>query len=137
MNGPERAFPLVESSHFIGFALSFATIAIVDLRLPGIAMRWLNASELDADLHMWTWFGFAVMLTSGPLMFSADAVNYHHNLAFQFKNDLPVVRPCIPLHGAPHRDPRFGPTVTGKARGAASLALWTSVVAGGRMIAFV
>ena len=33
MNGPEWAFPVVESLHFMGFALSIGTIAIVDLRL--------------------------------------------------------------------------------------------------------
>jgi len=61
------------------------TIAIVDLRLLGIAMRVHSASELAADRHIWTRTGLAVMLISGPLMFTADAINYHHNPAFQFK----------------------------------------------------
>jgi hypothetical protein len=34
MNGPEWAFPVVESLHFVWLALSVGTIAIVDLRLP-------------------------------------------------------------------------------------------------------
>ena len=44
MNGPEWAFPVVESLHFIGFALLIGTIAIVDLRLLGIGMRRQTAA---------------------------------------------------------------------------------------------
>lgn len=137
MNGPEWAFPVVESLHFFGFALSVGTIAIVDLRLLGITMRQLNASELDADLHLWTWIGFAVMLTSGPLMFSADAVNYRHNPAFQFK--MICLSLALVFHFTVHRIATRASArpLLARLAGAMSLALWTCVVAGGRMIAFV
>ena len=137
MNGPEWTFPVVESLHFIGFALSVGTIAIVDLRMLGIAMRRLNAIELDADLRMWTWTGFAVMLTSGPLMFSADAVNYHHNPAFQFK--MICLSLALVFHFTVHRIATRASArpLLAKLAGAVSLSLWTCVVAGGRMIAFV
>src|SRR5690348_15936655 len=85
VNGPEWAFPLIQSLHFMGFALSIGTIAIVDLRLLGLGMRRHTASELAADLNRWTWAGFVVMLITGPLMFSADPVVYHNNPSFQFK----------------------------------------------------
>src|ERR1700681_880981 len=85
MNGPEWAFPVVESLHFMGLALSIGTIAIVDLRLLGLGMRRQTASELAADLAPWTRSGLVVMLITGPLMFSADAVNYHYNPSFQLK----------------------------------------------------
>ena len=137
MNGPEWAFPAVESLHFIGLALSIGTIAIVDLRLLGVAMRRQSASELAGDLGLWTRIGLAVMLTTGPLMFSADAVNYHHNLAFQFK--MLVLLLALAFHFTVHRRAirsATSPLVT-KVVGAASLVLWTCVVAGGRMIAFV
>ena len=85
MNGPEWAFPIVESLHFIGLALSIGTIAIIDFRLLGIGMGRQSASELAADLAPWTRAGIGVMFVTGLLMFSADAVNYHTNAAFQFK----------------------------------------------------
>src|SRR5690349_1958687 len=85
MNGPEWAFPVVESLHFVGFAFSIGTIAIVDLRLLGLAMRRQSPAELAADLDPWTNLGFALMLITGPLMFSADAVMYPYNPSFQFK----------------------------------------------------
>src|SRR5215471_15562347 len=85
MISAEWVFPTVQSLHFIGFALSIGTIAIVDLRLLGWGMRRQTATELAADLNRWTNAGLAVMLITGPLMFSTDAVTYHYNPSFQFK----------------------------------------------------
>ena len=137
MNGPEWAFPVVQSLHFMGFALSIGTIAMVDLRLLGIGIRRQTACELAGDLNRWTWLGIAVMLITGPLMFSADAVNYHSNPSFQFKMiclSLALLFQ-ITLH---RRATRSGtPPLMAKLAGGVSLALWTAVVAGGRMIAFV
>jgi hypothetical protein len=137
MNGPEWAFPVVESLHFIGFAFSIGTIAIVDLRLLGLAMRHQSPAELAADLDRWTWAGFALMLITGPLMFSADAVRYHENPSFQFKMICLLV--ALLFHFTIHRkvirsEP---PAAAAKLAGGLSLLLWTAVVAGGRMIAFV
>jgi hypothetical protein len=137
MNGPEWAFPVVQSIHFIGFALSIGTIAIVDLRLLGLAMRRQTASQLAEDLAPWTLAGFVVMLTTGFLMFSADAVVYHVNPSFQFKMTCLFV--ALLFHFTLHRKATglaVSP-VAARLAGALSLVLWTAVVAGGRMIAFV
>jgi hypothetical protein len=137
MNGPEWAFPVVQSLHFIGFALSIGTIAMVDLRLLGLGMRRQTAAELASDLNRWTLIGIAVMLITGPLMFSADAVRYHVNPSFQFK--MYCLMTALLFHFTVHRwavRPAASPVLT-KVAGALSLLLWTGVVAGGRMIAFV
>src|SRR5262249_11519015 len=137
MNGPEWAFPVVQSLHFIGFALSIGTIAMVDLRLLGLGMRRQTATELASDLNRWTLIGIAVMLITGPLMFSADAVRYHVNPSFQFK--MYCLMAALMFHFTVHRwavRPDASPVLT-KTAGALSLLLWTGVVAGGRMIAFV
>ena len=137
MNGPEWAFPIVESLHFMGLALSIGTIAIVDLRLLGIGMRRQTASQLAADLDPWTRSGLAVMLITGPLMFSADAVVYHNNPAFQFKMTCLLL--ALLFHFTIHRKVTRSDVSPMAARlaGGLSLALWTAVVGGGRMIAFV
>jgi len=137
MNGPEWAFPVVESLHFMGFALSIGTIAIVDLRLLGLVLRRHAASELASDLERWTRIGLAVMLITGPLMFSADAVRYHYNPSFQFK--MTCLAAALLFQFTVHRRAtRSGtPPLLAKLAGGVSLALWTAVVAGGRMIAFV
>jgi hypothetical protein len=137
MNGPEWAFPIVESLHFMGLALSIGTIAITDLRLLGIGMRRQTASELAADLDPWTWAGLALMLITGPLMFSADAVNYHYNPAFQFK--MTCLLAALLFHFTVHHKVTTSEVspLAAKLTGGLSLALWTAVVGAGRMIAFV
>src|SRR5215510_3175015 len=85
MNAAEWVFPVVQSFHFVGFALSIGTIAMVDLRLLGLGSPRLKPAELAADLEPWTKAGIVVMLITGPLMFSTDAVAYHFNPSFQFK----------------------------------------------------
>jgi hypothetical protein len=137
MNAYEWVFPAVQSLHFIGFALSIGTIAIVDLRLLGFGMRRQTPGELAADLEPWTRAGIAVMLITGPLMFSTDAVAYHFNPAFQFK--MVCLMLALLFHFTLHRRAvRQGvPPVAAKLAAGLSLLLWSAVVAGGRMIAFI
>jgi hypothetical protein len=137
MNSSEWVFPIVQSLHFIGFALSIGTIAMVDLRLLGVGMLRQSAADLAADLEPWTRLGIVIMLTTGPLMFSTDAVAYHFNPSFQFK--MTCLALALLLHFTVHRRavrPGVSPLA---AKGAAviSLVLWSLVVAGGRMIAFI
>ena len=137
INSYEWVFPAVQSLHFIGFAMSIGTIAIVDLRLLGLGMRHQPPAELAADLAPWTHVGIAVMLTTGPLMFSTDAVAYHFNPSFQFK--MACLMLALLFHFTLHRRavrPDV-PPIAAKLAAATSLLLWTAVVAGGRMIAFI
>jgi len=137
MNSAEWVFPAVQSLHFIGFALSIGTIAIVDFRLLGFGRRFIGAPELAADLAPLTLAGIAVMLTTGPLMFSTDAVSYHLNPAFRFK--MMTLLAALLFHFTLHRRavrPNTSP-LAAKAAASISLLLWSGVVAGGRMIAFI
>jgi len=137
VNSYEWVFPLVQSLHFIGFAMSIGTIAIVDIRLLGLGMRRQPAAQLDADLKPWTRAGITVMLITGPLMFSTDAVAYHYNPSFQFK------MVCLTLALLMHFTLRRravqpdAPPIAAKLAATTSLLLWAAVVAGGRMIAFI
>jgi hypothetical protein len=137
MNAAEWVFPAVQSFHFVGFAMSIGTIAIVDLRLLGLGNRRFTTAELAADLAPWTKAGIAVMLITGPLMFSTDAVAYHFNPSFQFK--MVCLTLALLFHFTLHSRavrPDASPVVAKLAAGV-SLLLWSAVVFGGRFIAFV
>jgi len=137
MNKGEWVFPAVQSVHFIGFAMSIGTIAIVDFRLLGFGKTRVETAELAAGLAKWTWAGIAVMLITGPLMFSTDAVGYPNNPAFQFK--MACLALALLFHFTLHRlavRPNAAP-VFAKVSAVISLVLWSAVVAGGRMIAFI
>ena len=49
------AFPTIESFHVIAAALVVGTIAIVDLRLLGLASTGRGFTELSRDVLPWTW----------------------------------------------------------------------------------
>jgi hypothetical protein len=137
MNSYEWVFPIVQSMHFVGFAMLIGTIAIVDLALLGFGMRRQRPGELAADLAPWTRVGLVVILITGPLMFSTDAVAYHYNPSFQFKMECLVLALLFnfTLHRWAVR--ADASPILSKMTAVTSLALWTCVVCAGRMIAFV
>ena len=137
INAYEWIFPAIQSVHFIGFAVSIGSIAMVDLRLLGFGMKRQAPAELAADLNRWTLLGIAMMLVTGFLMFSTDAVTYHNNPSFQIKMTSLMV--ALVFHFTIRRwavRPGTGP-VGAKLAAGASLLLWTTVLMAGRMIAFV
>jgi len=53
-------FPMIESTHVIGLALVFGTIAVIDLRLLGIASTQRSFHRMASDILKWTWGAFAL-----------------------------------------------------------------------------
>ena len=78
-------FPLIESVHVIGLTMVFGTIAIVDLRLLGIASTRRSFKRVAADVLKWTWSAFALTVATGFLMFITNAAVYYHNSFFRTK----------------------------------------------------
>jgi len=137
LNNNEWSFPLLEIIHILGFALSIGTIAVIDLSLLGVGIKRATPAQLNKDLAPWTLVGLAVMLITGPLIFSSDPNMYLRNASFRFKIGALLV--AILYNYTIHRwtvkaDP--APS-SAKLVGVLSLALWVSVVAGGLFIAFV
>src|SRR5262245_54007889 len=76
-------WPAAETLHFIGLAMLIGVIALMDLRLLGVAKRLPFA-----PLHRLLPFavsGFALCLITGTLFFAGDPFQYIHNAVFQFK----------------------------------------------------
>jgi hypothetical protein len=125
LNTNEWAFPVCEVLHIIGFAIAIGTITMVDLRLLG------------KDTAPWTLGGLALVLISGPLIFSSDPNLYLHNQSFRFKITALVL--AIIFNYTIHRWVALKNSSGGVAAltGIISLVLWVSVVFGGIFIAFV
>ena len=81
-------FPMLESMHVIGLAIVFGTIAIMDLRLLGLASVNRPFHKVAADILKWTWIAFIITFLTGGLMFSTNATAYFHNSVFQAKMAL-------------------------------------------------
>jgi len=136
-------FPMIESTHVIGLALVFGTIAVIDLRLLGIASTQRSFHRMASDILKWTWGAFALTALTGSLMFITNATVYYHNFFFRMKMLLLALTGINMLffeltagrtiHGwdrAPSA-PRAG-----KAVAALSLAMWIGIICMGRLIGF-
>src|SRR3954469_7583387 len=84
-------FPLLESIHVLGLGLVFGTIAIVDLRLLGLASTRRSFVRMANDILKWTWAAFAITALTGVLMFITNAGVYYHNAVFRTKMLMLVV----------------------------------------------
>jgi len=137
LNNNEWAFPLCEIIHILGFAFSIGTVALVDLRLLGLAFKSQPASKVLKDTAPWTLVGLVVMWISGPLIFSSDPVMYLNNASFRFK--IGALLLAMIYNYTIHRKVAMSEAKGAGAKLTAiiSLALWVSVVAGGLFIAFV
>jgi len=137
LNTNEWAFPVCEVLHILGFATLIGTITMVDLRLIGIGMKKESAADLLKDTGAWSLAGLALVLITGPLIFSSDPNLYLHNASFRFKITMLVL--AIIYNYTIHRwvALKQSPGALGVLAGVVSLALWISVVFGGIFIAFV
>jgi hypothetical protein len=106
------------------------------MRMLGLGLQRHTLRELAQAMAPWTLIGLAVMLISGPLIFSSDPNMYLHNISFKFKMIallLAIVYNYTVHRWVALREPE---PASGKVVGVVSLALWVSVVAGGLFIAF-
>jgi hypothetical protein len=134
INDSEWLFPVIESVHITGLAVLIGTIAIVDFRLLGLVLRDRPVSQIARDLRPWTWAGIGIMLTTGPLMLSAEPERGYGNPAFFFKMCCLLL--ALATHFTIHRRAISASTPGGKPAACLSLLLWTGVIFGGRAIAF-
>ena len=136
-------FPTLETLHVIALVTVIGTIAIVDLRLVGIASRGHRVSLLAKDTLPWTWGAFALAALTGGLLFISKASSYVINPYFLWKMGLLVLAGLnmIYLHLTTwrtvehwERDPTF--PFAAKLAGWLSLIFWVGVVFFGRAIGF-
>ena len=136
-------YPLIESTHVLGLFLFAGTIAMVDLRLLGVAFREIPVSEINARILPWTVAGAVVMVVTGVLLFYAIPVRSYQSLWFRFKVVFLLVaainvwmfhrRVAInqAVWDAYERPPR-----PARVSAVVSLSMWACVIVFGRMIAY-
>jgi hypothetical protein len=136
-------YPGVEILHILGFAILIGAATMFDLRLLGWS-KTVSVQALAGHLLPWARAGLGLAAPTGVLLFIADAGALAGNPAFQLKLVLIVlaILNTVVFHRWTARS--IGtwdvgqPTPLGaKLAGIVSLVLWASVVAGGRLIAYV
>jgi uncharacterized membrane protein len=76
---------ILEVTHYFSFFLLIGSIAIVDLRILGVAGRRQSATRLAAQAFPCIWTGLGLAVVSGFVMFAGDATEYLHNSVFHKK----------------------------------------------------
>jgi hypothetical protein len=78
-------FPFVEVFHLLALALLGGTLILLNMSLMGLRVGSASTRELARELRPWMFGSIAVMLLSGFLLFSTEAVKMYGNWAFQLK----------------------------------------------------
>src|SRR4029434_4704010 len=78
-------WPLLESVHVLCLAMFVGTAVMLDLRLLGVSMTHIPASAFTRCLLPWMRGGFAIMVATGVLLFTATPVPYYNSLFFRIK----------------------------------------------------
>jgi hypothetical protein len=140
--GTEWLFPIIETLHVMALTMVLGTIAMVDLRLLGVASRESAVSQLSRELLPWTWAAWCIAAVFGTLMFMSNATTYAANLQFRLKfvcMGLAALN-MLSFHFGPYRRVALWdsgePPASAKLAGALSLSLWIGVVFFGRWTGF-
>lgn len=139
-------YPSVEIVHLAGIGLLFGSIAVLDLRLLGFS-RTLSVKALARHVLPWTAASFALIVPSGLMMFTAHASDFIQSGVFVVKMGLILAAGLnaalfhtITFRTADVWDSeemrKLPPPPSARLAGALSLALWISVIACGRLLAY-
>lgn len=138
----EQLFALTLGAHVFAMAMVVGTVAAVDLRLLGASARHHGAAPFAAGILPWTWAAFGLASLTGLLLFAPQAARYAQNGTFQLKFALlalaglnMLVFNLLTARRASGWE-EGAPPVAVRIAGGASLLLWFSVLAAGRMIAY-
>jgi hypothetical protein len=137
------AFPTIESAHVIALVTVVGTIAVMDLRLLGLASTSYPVRAISRDTLRWTWVAFVLAAITGGLLFASNASGYAGNPHFQRKIILLVlaglnmaVFHLFTWRSIENWDSEVSVPLGAKIAGTFSLLLWVGVVFFGRMVGF-
>ena len=139
----EWAFPTLESIHVIAIVTVVGTVAVMDLRLLGLASNDAAVTTMSRDTLPYTWGAFVLALITGSLLFVSKATSYAANPWFIWKMAFLVLAGLNMgiFHVFTWRTVRTWDSdcavpTGGKIAGALSLLFWLVVIFCGRLIGF-
>jgi hypothetical protein len=139
-------YPSVEIVHITGIALLFGSIAVLDLRLLGLS-RSIPVKSLTRHVLPWTAASFLLIVPSGLMMFIAHASDFISSPVFVVKMCLimlaglnaalfhAIVSPSVGVWDAEEMR-KLPPPPSVRFSAVASLLIWVSVIACGRLLAY-
>jgi hypothetical protein len=136
-------FAIVVAIHILGLTVSVGTLVWFDLRLLGVALRGYPVSALYRPLMPWTLAGFAIMFTSGAVLFAAFATAAYGSLYFRIKLAAIVLAGLNALFFHLVTERRIAdwnegvrPPLPARLAGLVSIVVWAVVILAGRMMSY-
>ncbi len=133
-------YPLANLLHLLGLTLLVGPIAVLDLRLLGIA-RSIEVPALSQLLTPVAITGLLLSMSSGSVLFIADATALVSNPVFLIKMSLLAAGLANAIgfrllwrHRLKSWDTH--PPAAGRLQAAASIAVWLGTATSGRLIAY-
>ena len=137
------AFTTVELVHVFAISLVVGTIAMVDLRLLGLASTKRPFTELAGQVLPFTWVAFVLAVMAGSLLFISQATAYFASTTFRIKMLVIVlaginmlVFELITVRRVQDWDRNPVPALPARLAGGISLTCWILVVIFGRLTGF-
>lgn len=138
-----NAYPIMLTSHVVGMCMFAGLIMMMDLRLAGWGNLHSSITEVQKRLFPWQMVGFAVSIVTGLLLLFSDPMRFYTNFYFWTKNALLVLAGLNMwyFHVTTYQtveqwDDDPTPPFPARVAGVLSIALWSSVIVVGRMIAY-
>lgn len=133
------AYPIVQGVHVLALGFAVGLLALADLRLAGLLFTGQPERAIVGSLRPWFIGGFAVVFTTGLLLFLAQATNFYNRPLFWFKLSLIAFAGLNALWfelgtRRAQRNNTAKPSAT--LAGLLSLAFWIAVVVLGRLLAY-
>jgi uncharacterized membrane protein len=132
-------FPIIETFHLLALTLLFGALFMLNLRLCGLVMRNLPVNQVARDLSPWLLWSLVVILVSGIMLFSSEALKCYASVPFQVK--MVFLFAAIAYHFTIYRQmtktEREPNRILGVAAALVSVVLWLGVGLGGRGIGFL
>ena len=138
-----NGYPLLLTAHVVSMGLVAGIIIFWDMRLAGIALKWVPVSKAKAGLFPWMTVGAVINVVTGVVMVFSQPMRYYPNFWFWLKMGMlaVVVVNAAYFHLSIENtveEWENDPVAPFKARmaGYVSLAFWAGIIVTGRMTAY-
>jgi len=132
-------FPVIESFHLLGLAVIGGAVLVLNLRLLGFVLVRQPVARVWRDTRPWLLGSLAVMIASGLLLFTSEAIKLYYHEAFWVKMTsllLSIVFTFTAVRKVALAGPGRVPPIWNKLVALLSIILWSGVGIGGRWIGF-
>jgi len=132
--------PAVQTVHILCVAVVMSSMAMLDLRLVGMAGKRQSVSQMVSRLVPWVWGALPVLLTTGVILIvgepSRELLNPYFRAKMAMLATVIVITFIVERKNA--KDPDYWESRGAAAAltGLASLLLWVGIITAGRWIAY-